>query len=67
MNVLVFCIMIQVIIETGVIDGVYVDMFVGPGKGFVKEGVVPLGIGGMSAPQAPLLGPFSPLLGGVLW
>ena len=44
LEVLVLCIMVEVIIELGIIDSIYVDMSVGLGKGFSKEGIVPLDI-----------------------
>ena len=46
LEVLVLHIMVEVVVEAGVIDCVNVDMAVGAGKGFSK-GVVPLGIGSM--------------------
>ena len=47
LEVLVLRVMVQVVIETRVVDSVYVDMSVGSGKRFSEKGVVPLGIGGM--------------------
>ena len=47
LEVLVLCVVVKVIIEAGIIDGVYVDMAMGLGKGFSKEGVISLGVSSM--------------------
>ena len=47
LEILVLRVVIKVIIESRVIDGVYVDMAMGSGKGFSKEGVMLLGICGV--------------------
>ena len=47
LKVLVLCVMVKVIVEAGIVDGVYVDMLVGVGEGFSKEGVMLLGISSM--------------------
>ena len=47
LEILVLHVMIKVIIELRVIDSVYVDMAMDSGKGFSKEGVVPLDISGV--------------------
>ena len=39
--------MVEIIVETRVVDGVYVDMSVDVGKGLSEERVVPLGISGI--------------------
>ena len=44
LEVLVLCIMVQVIKETRVIDDVYVDMSMGFQKGFSEEGAVLLDV-----------------------
>ena len=48
LEVLFFCIVVQVVIEPGIIDSIYVDVSVGMGKGFLEEGVVLLGVSGVS-------------------
>ena len=48
LEVLVLCVVVEVVVEMGIIDGVYVDMSVGAGEGFSEERVVLLGISGMS-------------------
>ena len=47
LEVLILRVMVEVVIEVGIIDSVYVDMTMGSGKGFSEKGVVPLGIGGV--------------------
>ena len=47
LEVLVLRVVVQIIIEMGVVDSVYVDMAMGAGKRFPKERVMPLGIGGV--------------------
>ena len=47
MKVLVLCVVVKVVIESGVVDGVYIDMSVDAGKEFSEEGIILLGIGGM--------------------
>ena len=44
LEVLILHVMVQVFIEVGVVDGVYINMAVGARKGFSEEGVMPLGI-----------------------
>ena len=44
LEVLILHIMVKVVIEVGVIDGVYVDMVMDMGPGFLEERVVPLDI-----------------------
>ena len=39
--------MVEVVIEAGVVDSVYVDMAMGLGKWFPEEGIMPLGVGSM--------------------
>ena len=46
LEVLILCVMVEVIVEAGVIDSVYVEVSVGAGKGFL-EGVVLLCINSM--------------------
>ena len=41
--------MIKVIIKTGVIDSIYIDLLVGSGKWFSEEGVVLLSVCGMGS------------------
>ena len=48
LEVLVLHVMVQVIIEARIIDSVYVDMAMSSWKRFLKEGVMPLGVCGMS-------------------
>ena len=43
LEVLILCVMVEVVVQTGVVDIVYIDMLVGAGKGF-SEGVMSLGI-----------------------
>ena len=47
LEVLILCVVVQVVIEMGIIDSVYVDVAVSAREGFLEEGVVPLGISGM--------------------
>ena len=47
LEVLVLHVVVEVVIEVGVVDSVYVHMSVGARKGFSKERVMPLGISGM--------------------
>ena len=47
LEVLFFHVMVEVVIETGVIDSVYIDMTMGSRKGFLEEGVVSFGVGSM--------------------
>ena len=39
--------MVKVVIETGVIDSIYIDVSVGAGKRFSEEGIILLGVYGM--------------------
>ena len=48
LEVLFLHVMVKVVMEAGVVDSVYVDMAVGSRKWFPEEGVIPLGVGGMS-------------------
>ena len=47
LEVLILCIMVKVIVESGVVDSVYIDMSVGSRKEFSEKGIMPLGIGSM--------------------
>ena len=47
LEVLVLCVMVEVVIELGVIDGIHIYMFVDMGKRFLEEGIMLLGISGM--------------------
>ena len=47
LEVLILCVVVEVVIEVGIIDGIYVDMAMGARKGFSKERVVSLGICGV--------------------
>ena len=47
LEVLVLRVMVEVVIETGIVDSIYVDMAVGAGKGSSEERVMPLGISGV--------------------
>ena len=47
LEILVLHVMVEVVIELRVIDGVYVYMSVGTGKRFSEKGIMPLGICGM--------------------
>ena len=49
LEVLILCVVVEVVIEVGIIDSVYVDMAMGSRKGFSEKGVVPLNIGGMGS------------------
>ena len=44
LEVLILRVMIEVVIEMGIVDSVYVDMAVSAGKGFSEEGIMPLRI-----------------------
>ena len=44
LEVLVLCVMVKVVVELRVIDSVHVDMMVGSGKRFPKEGVMLLNV-----------------------
>ena len=46
LEVLLFCVVVKVVIQSGVVDSVYIDISMGPG-GFVEERVVPFSISGM--------------------
>ena len=46
---MVLRVVVKVIIEMGVVDGVYVYVSVGAGKRFSKERVMLLGVGGMGS------------------
>ena len=47
LEVLILHIVVKVVIEMGVVDGVYVDMAMDMRQGFSEERVIPLGISGM--------------------
>ena len=47
LEVLILHIMVKVVIEVRVIDGVYVNILVSPGEGFVKERVISLSVSSM--------------------
>ena len=47
LKVLILCVMVKVVIESRVIDGVYIDVFVGTRRGLLEEGVVLLCINSM--------------------
>ena len=47
LEVLVLYVMVQVIIEVRVIDGIYIDVLVGVRKGFSEKGVMSLGVSGV--------------------
>ena len=48
LEVLVLCIVVEVVVELWAIDGIYIYMLVGPGERFVEEGIMSLGISSMS-------------------
>ena len=37
LEVLILCVVVEVVIKMGIVDGVYVDMTVGAGEGFSEE------------------------------
>ena len=45
LEVLLLHIMVKVVVETGIIDSVYINVAVGSGKWFGKERIVPFGVG----------------------
>ena len=47
LNVLVFSVIVQVIVESRVVDCIYVYVFMGAGKGSLEEGVMVLSVGSM--------------------
>ena len=47
LEVLILRVVVQVVVETRVVDGVYVYVAVGAGKGFSEERVVSLSVGGV--------------------
>ena len=47
LEVLVLRVVVEIAIEVGVVDGIYIHMSVGARKGFSKERVMPLGVSGM--------------------
>ena len=51
LEVLFLHIVVKVVVETGIVDGVYVDMAVGSGKWFPEEGIVSLGVCGVGGVQ----------------
>ena len=51
LEVLVLRIVVKVVVETRVVDGVHIDMVMGSGKWFPEEGIVSLGICGMGGVQ----------------
>ena len=73
LEVLVLHVVVEVVIEVGIIDSVYVDMSVSVEKGFSKEGIVPLGVCAMGGVEILRLiagfrdgqGLFDPVDGGV--
>ena len=48
LEVLVLRVVVEVVIESGVVDGVYIDVAMGMEEGFPEERIMSLGIGGMS-------------------
>ena len=48
LEVLALHVVVKIVIKSRVIDSIYVDMAMGLGKGFSKEGVMPLGICSMA-------------------
>ena len=73
LEVLILSVVVEVVIETRVIDSVYVDVAMGVEEGFSEERVVPLGVGGVGGVQVLRLvtglwdgqGLFDPIYGGV--
>ena len=47
LEVLVLRVVVEVVVEAGIIDGVHVDVAMGVGEGFPEEGIVPLGVSGV--------------------
>ena len=47
LEVLVLRVVVKVVIKTGVIDSVYIDVVMGVRQGFPEERVMPLGISGV--------------------
>ena len=44
LEILILYVVVKIVIESRVVDSVYVDMPIGMGKGFFEEGIMPLGI-----------------------
>ena len=44
LEVLVLCVIVEVVIKARVMDSVYIYMSVGVGEGFSEEGIMPLGV-----------------------
>ena len=47
LEVLILCVMVEVVIEVGIVNSVYVDTAIGPGKWFPEKGIMPLSVRSM--------------------